>query len=187
MAPSEHRSTHLQNQEPSRPKTRWRKPRTSHPRSRLCLLKGCGQTFRPKYPLARYCSEPCREQARRWRQWKARHRYRRSDGGKQKRQAQSRRYRLRRKVRQETKTVVATGARVIATQFFFVLLRPAWMLRGVPTQPTFAAETVLLPCVSPRARTGSGAGEALARTSARPAMKPTPYRPDILRDSTHSR
>jgi hypothetical protein len=61
------------------------------------LLKGCERRFRPVHPLTRYCSAECREEARQWREWKARHRYRQSEGGKQKRQAQSRRYRLRSK------------------------------------------------------------------------------------------
>ena len=68
-----------------------------HPRHRICLLKGCERRFRPLNPLTRYCSGECREEARRWREWKARHRYRQSEVGKQKRRAQSRRYRLRSK------------------------------------------------------------------------------------------
>ena len=97
MGPSEDRSTHRQNQDTIKAKTQWRKRRARHVRSRVCLLKGCTRTFRPEHPLTRYCSEQCREQARRWRQWKARHRYRQSVRGKQNRQSQSRRYRLRRK------------------------------------------------------------------------------------------
>lgn len=69
--------------------------RVRRPRRRVCLLKGCERRFRPVHPLARYCSQECREEARRWREWKARHRYRQSEGGKQKRRAQSRRYRMR--------------------------------------------------------------------------------------------
>jgi hypothetical protein len=99
------------------------------PRSRLCLLKGCGQVFRPHQPLARYCSEACREQARRWRQWKALRRYRQSPNGKQKRQAQSRRYRERRKERRQS--AVLTAARVIPAKFFFVFLRPPGLLPRV--------------------------------------------------------
>jgi hypothetical protein len=178
-------STHFQNQ--ARGKNPQRMQRARHPRSRVCLLKGCGQTFRPKHPLTRYCSEPCREQARQWREWKARHRYRQSDSGKQKRQAQSRRYRLSRKARKKQKAATVNGARVIPTKFFFVLLRSAWMLRGVPAQPKVAAAAVLLPDVSPCPGTGSGAGEALARAAARPAMKTHRYSPDILRNSLQSR
>jgi hypothetical protein len=62
---------------------------------RLCLLKGCERPFSSRRPLARYCSERCRRQARRWRRWKARQRYRRSDRGRELRQEQSRRRRER--------------------------------------------------------------------------------------------
>ena len=64
--------------------------RARHPRRRACLLKGCERRFRPVHPLTRYCSQECRKQARQWRAWKARHRYRQSEAGKQKRRAQSR-------------------------------------------------------------------------------------------------
>ncbi|HTG60849.1 MAG TPA: hypothetical protein VMG63_15755, partial [Terriglobia bacterium] len=45
-----------------------------------------GRVFRPQQPMARYCSGACQAEARRWRQWKARRRYRQSPNGKQKRQ-----------------------------------------------------------------------------------------------------
>ena len=105
--------------------------RARRPRRRVCLLKGCGRVFRPQQPLARYCSAACRQQARRWRQWKARRRYRQSANGKQQRQAQSRRYRERRKEQQAQETAALTAARVIPTNFFFVLLRPPGLLCGV--------------------------------------------------------
>jgi len=108
-----------------------RRRRARRPRRRVCLLKDCGRVFRPQQPLARYCSEACRQQARRWRQWKARRRYRQSANGKQKRQAQSRRYRECRKERQAQETAAVTAARVIPTIFFFMLLRPAGLLCGV--------------------------------------------------------
>ena len=72
--------------------------------------------------MARYCSEQCREQARQWREWKARQRYRQSKGGKQSRQAQSRRYRLRLQTNKSQKIVAIDSARVIAKKFFRVLL-----------------------------------------------------------------
>ena len=78
--------------------------RVRRPRRRVCLLKGCERRFRPVHPLARYCSQECREGARLWREWKARHRYRQSEGGKQKRRAQSRRYRMRRQRAGEAKS-----------------------------------------------------------------------------------
>jgi hypothetical protein len=93
MGPSEDRPTGEKNQ-PGHCRTAGR---VRHPRHRVCLLKGCERRFRPVHPLARYCSQECREAARRWREWKARHRYRQSEAGKQKRRAQSRRYRLRSK------------------------------------------------------------------------------------------
>lgn len=116
MGLSEDPLTQSQNQATERNPQRVRRAR--HPRSRICLLKGCGRTFRPEHPLTRYCSERCREQAQQWREWKARQRYRQSDGGKQKRQAQSRRYRLR-KAGKKQKTATVNGARVIPTNFFF--------------------------------------------------------------------
>lgn len=96
MGPSEDRSTGAENQA-GHLRTAGQRRRLRRPRSRACLLKGCGRRFRPVHPLTRYCSGECREEARRWREWKARHRYRQSEPGKQKRRAQSRRYRLRSK------------------------------------------------------------------------------------------
>ena len=96
MGPSEDRSTGEKNQAGHRRIAgSWKRVRG--PRGRACLLKGCERRFRPQHPRTRYCREECREEARRWREWKARHRYRQSEGGKQKRRAQSRRYRLRSK------------------------------------------------------------------------------------------
>ena len=94
MGPCEDRSTAGKNQA-GHGHTAGPGRRARHPRRRACLLKGCERRFRPVHPLTRYCSQECREQARRWRTWKARHRYRQSEAGKQKRRAQSRRYRMR--------------------------------------------------------------------------------------------
>jgi hypothetical protein len=96
MGPSEDHSTGEKNQA-GHLRTSGKRRRVRRPRTRACLLKGCARRFRPVHPFTRYCSEECREEARRWCEWKARHRYRRSEGGKQKRRAQSRRYRLRSK------------------------------------------------------------------------------------------
>ena len=68
-------------------------------RPRRCLLKGCDQTFLPTHPQARYCSDHCRQQARRWRRWYHSRQYRASDKGKGRRRQQSRRYRARRQQR----------------------------------------------------------------------------------------
>lgn len=62
---------------------------------RICLLKGCQQSFRPWHPLARYCSAACREAARRWRQQTANRRYRASEQGKCRRREQACRHRQR--------------------------------------------------------------------------------------------
>jgi hypothetical protein len=67
---------------------------------RICLLKGCEQTFQPVYPLGRYCSSTCREAARRWRRRTANCRYRASEQGKCHRREQSCRYRERVRERQ---------------------------------------------------------------------------------------
>ncbi len=126
MALGEDCPTPPKNQPPA--KILWHQRRARHPRRRVCLLKGCGRVFRPQQPMARYCSEGCQAEARRWRQWKARRRYRQSPNGKHKRQAQSRRYRERRKVAPEQKTITPSTARVIPTRDFFVRLRPSRVL-----------------------------------------------------------
>ena len=72
----------------------------SRPRRRLCLLKGCEQSFEPSHPQARYCSLDCRAAARRWRCWRASRTYRASCQGQERRREQSRRYRERRRERQ---------------------------------------------------------------------------------------
>ena len=93
MSPSQDRSTFPRNQlQHNDPR---RKRGSRQPRSRECLLKGCGKSFRPKHPMARYCSEECRRKARQWSQWKSRQRWRRSDNGRKKRRQQSVRHRER--------------------------------------------------------------------------------------------
>lgn len=62
---------------------------------RLCLLKGCEQTFWAVHPLARYCSSACRAAADLWRKRTANRRYRASEQGKCRRRAQACRYRKR--------------------------------------------------------------------------------------------
>jgi len=120
MAPGEDCPTSAKKQPPG--KIFWRQHGARRPRRRFCLLKGCGRVFRPQQPMARYCSEACQAEARRWRQWKGRRRYRQSANGKEKRRAQSRRYRARRKERQARESAALTAARVIPTKFFLVLL-----------------------------------------------------------------
>jgi hypothetical protein len=95
MGPSKDPAIPAENQAPRSPRGWGYEERVRRPRKRVCLLKGCERQFRPMHALTRYCSQECREEARRWREWKARHRYRQSEGSKQKRRAQSRRYRMR--------------------------------------------------------------------------------------------
>lgn len=155
MGHCEDRSSCLQNQVKGiSPHT---KRRARRPRSRTCLLKGCGRVFRPDHPLARYCSEHCRKEAAKWREWKARHQYRQTANGKQVRRAQSRRYRIRQKERKEQKADAVGGARVIPRKFFFVLLRSPGVIRGIPSQSAVAAAALLFPCMPPGFRTRVGA------------------------------
>ena len=99
-----------ENQEATRrvPPARW-------PRTRLCLLKGCEQPFHPQQASERYCNAACREQAREWSEWKAQQKYRATLAGKEKRKAQSRRYRERVQNRKEQ---TGEAARVISPNFF---------------------------------------------------------------------
>jgi hypothetical protein len=78
-------------------------------RARRCLLKGCEQWFLPSYPQARYCSDGCRQAARRWRRWQASQRYRASTHGKERRRLQQRRYRQRCRQRQLQGLVPSPG------------------------------------------------------------------------------
>ena len=79
--------------------SRWQAP--GHYRARICLLKGCEKWFSPVHPLARYCSEACRDSARQWSVWQAARRYRASEGGKECRRQQACRYRERMRQRGE--------------------------------------------------------------------------------------
>jgi len=210
MGPDKDSSTPPKNQDtrgtPGTPgtfETKACRRRARRPRSRACLLKGCERVFRPQQPLTRYCSEACREQARRWREWKARRRYRQSADGKQKRQAQSRRYRERRKAEPERKTAALSGARVIPTKFVFVLpsLPSGQGLVTAPDATTVSGALGGRPCSGsvPRPAValwsgfsngrGAGANDRVNRNSGNrrgepihpPALKAPRYRPDILR------
>ena len=133
---------------------------------RQCLLKGCQQRFRPRHPQQRYCSTSCRQAARKWSHWKSRARRRAAAAGKEKRNGQSRRYRERvRNRKQAENEAVPEPARVITKNFFRCLLRPAWLLRGIPAAAALAAAAVLLARVPPRNGTRMGAGAALAKTA----------------------
>jgi hypothetical protein len=127
MGPPESPTGHLENQE-GRPKRLTRRPRT-----RCCLLKGCEQHFHPSQARQRYCSERCREAARKWSRWKAQQTYRASMASKQKRNDQSVRYRQRVLSRKPPEPEVVEGpARVITPGHSFrSLLRPARLLRRI--------------------------------------------------------
>jgi hypothetical protein len=106
-----------ENQETTR-WVRWVHP-ARWPRTRVCLLKGCEQRFHPQQASERYSSAGCREQAREWSEWKAQQKYRATSLGKEKRRAQSQRYRERVRSRKEpTGDAADEAARVISTNFF---------------------------------------------------------------------
>ena len=112
-------------------------------------MKGCEKSFQPSHPQTRYCGVECREAAALWREWKAQQRYRRSEGGRECRQEQSRRRRGRlaeRKRRGERRAERRNGAAawVISQQEIFVLVRPAGLLRGVRAYPPVSDAAVLL-------------------------------------------
>jgi hypothetical protein len=69
--------------------------------------------------LERYCGAACRENTREWSKWKAQQKYRATPAGKEKRRAQSRRYRERVRNRKEpTGEEADEAARVISPNFF---------------------------------------------------------------------
>ena len=82
---------------------RWQaeQPRLS---PRKCLLKGCDRYFSPSHHLDRFCADPCREAARRWRLARANLKYRGTRHGKEARRAQAARYRTRLKERKDLST-----------------------------------------------------------------------------------
>lgn len=147
----------LENQEASR-----RKRSARRPRARRCLLKGCEQRFHPRQAPQRYCSEGCRKAARRWSRWRAQQRYRAIAAGKQKRNGQSRRYRERVRGRNRPeKEAVGEAARVITEKFFRWLLRPAWLLPGIPARAAKSLATLLFPGLPARDGARPTAGAAL--------------------------
>ena len=128
------------------------------PRTRCCLLKGCERRFRPQRERQRYCSDECRQAARRWSRWKAQRTYRATAAGKGKRNTQSRRYRQRVRERRAAtaEETALEAARVITHHFFRLLLRPSWLLRRI--QPA----TALTPAAILFARVPTGHGTRLA-------------------------
>jgi hypothetical protein len=71
------------------------RPERCRYRLRRCLLKGCERPYWPRHPRSRYCSEGCRQAARRWQRWRAGQQYRAKSYGRERRRQQSRRYRQR--------------------------------------------------------------------------------------------
>jgi len=148
--------------------------RARHPRTRRCLLKGCDQRFYPRQARQRYCSEGCREAARKWARRKAQETYRGTVAGQQKRNGQSRRYRERVKKRKSPEPqAVDDPTRVITTEHFFrSLLRPARLLRELCTPAAKSFTALLFAQLPACARARPGAGTAL-ETGAR-------FNPEIL-------
>jgi hypothetical protein len=149
---------HAENQAAGRGKRRARRPRL-----RRCLLKGCEQRFGPRQARQRYCSERCREQARKWSRWKAQQRYRETTAGQQKRNGQSRRYRERVKTRKLPEPEgVNEAARVITQEHFFrAHMRPARLLRTIRATAAKSLAALLFTRVPARTGAGPRSGAAL--------------------------
>jgi len=157
MGPPESPTGHPENQA-GRAKRSTRRPRT-----RPCLLKGCEQRFHPHQARQRYCSEGCRDAARKWSRWKAQERYRETAAGQQKRNGQSRRYRERVKSRRPPQSeAVNDAARVITTEHFFrPFLRPSRLLRGIRACAAKSFAALLLARLPARSGARPGTGAAL--------------------------
>jgi hypothetical protein len=134
------------------------------PRTRCCLLKGCERRFCPQRERQRYCSDECRRAARRWSRWKAQQSYRATAVGKERRNGQSRRYRQRVGNRQPAtpEEAIPEPARVITHKFFRLLLRPAWLLRGIQPAAALAPPAVLFAHLPARPGTSLATRGALA-------------------------
>ena len=81
-----------------------------------CLLKSCNRIFTPNHPAQVFCSDPCRLFAKKldWKaaQKRADDKYRRTESGKEKRRAQSKRRRLRIKAEHDTSKLAPLSLRV---------------------------------------------------------------------------
>jgi hypothetical protein len=145
--------------------TERRKRRARRPRGRSCLLKGCERRFHPRQARQRYCSAECRGKARKWSRWKAQQKYRKTRGGKQRRNGQSGRYRERVKSRKPPEPeAVSEDARVITKEHFFRSnMRPAGLLRALRAPAAKSLAALLLRGVPASGGTRSGAGTAMER------------------------
>jgi Bacteriophage Lambda NinG protein len=161
MSPNENPTNRAVNQEGRR------KRLARRPRMRLCLLKGCEQRFHPRQARQRYCSERCREAARRWSRRKAQQRYRATRAGQQKRNGQGQRYRERIRNRKPPEPeAVSDPARVITNEEFFrSLLRPAGLLRRVRAGAAKSHAALLFARLPTRNGTCLGTGAALERSA----------------------
>jgi hypothetical protein len=157
VGPDEDSTLPPEDREPGQPPGR-------RPRTRCCLLKGCERRFCPQRARQRYCSDECRQAARRWSRWKAQQNYRATAVGKERRNGQSRRYRQRVRNRQAAapEEAVPEAARVITHNFFRLLLRPPWLLRGIRFAAALAPPAVLFARVPARHGTGLATRAALA-------------------------
>jgi hypothetical protein len=141
--------------------SRRRRP-VRRPRMRRCLLKGCEQRFHPRQAHQRYCSERCRQAARKWSRWKAQQQYRATAAGKQKRNGQSLRYREQVRSRKPPAAeAVSEPPRVITQNFFRGMLRPARLLRDIRAPAAKSLATLLFAHVSACTGTRRGARAAL--------------------------
>ena len=160
MGPPESPTGHPENQAAGRRKRLRRRPRT-----RRCLLKGCRQRFRPHQARQRYCSERCREAARKWSRWKPQQRYRAATAGKEKRNGKA----------CATGSGSAAGkpaepeavdepARVITNEEFFrSFVRPARLLREVRAPAAKSLAALLFASMPAGAGARARAGAALER------------------------
>ena len=157
MGPDEDSTLPPEDRKPGQPPGR-------RPRTRCCLLKGCERRFCPQRARQRYCSDECRRAARRWSRWKAQQSYRATAVGKERRNGQSRRYRQRVRNRQAAapEEAVPEAARVITHNFFRLLLRPPWLLRGIRFAAALAPPAVLFARVPARPGTSLATRAALA-------------------------
>jgi hypothetical protein len=157
VGPDEDSTLPAEDREPGQPPGR-------SPRTRCCLLKGCERRFLPQRAEQRYCSDECRRAARRWSRWKAQQSYRATAAGKEKRNRQSRRYRQRVRNRRSAmpEAAVPEAARVITPNFFRMLLRPSWLLRGIRPAAALAPPAFLFARVPARHGTSLATRTALA-------------------------
>ena len=172
MGPDEDSTRPAEEQEHGPAASRSCRPRAAG-RARHCLRKGCERRFDPRRADQRYCSEECRQAARRWSRWKAQRSYRATAAGKDKRNEQSRRYRERVRDRPPAspEEAIPEPARVITQSFFSTIAATVLAaMRGSSRNGDPHAS------VSVRARVGalwnesgngSGAGAAPCEGSAR--------------------